>query len=101
MDTDVALGVQPGQQSVDQGLEIGSFAQWRQFQREPVDAVIQIAAKALALGFCPQIVVRCANQSEIHLYAGPAAQWGHAAFLQYAQQTGLHGQWHVTNFIQE
>ncbi len=48
-----------------------------------------------------QVAVRCDNHARVHRNRFVAANALDFAFLQHAQQLRLHGEWHVTDFVQE
>ena len=80
---------------------LAPLAQRGQPDGDDVEPVKQIAAKAAVghLGF--QVAVGGHHNAHVDLDFALAAQPYHGAFLQGAQELGLHGQRQVTNFVQK
>ena len=70
-------------------------------QAQAVDAVVQVAAKAAGVCGFAQVLVGGAHQRKVHRHRLAAAQGRDLAFLQHAQQAGLHGQRHVANLVEK
>lgn len=78
-----------------------ALAQGRQMQRDDVQTVVEILAKAPGRYFAFQIPVGCGHNAYIHLFAAAAAHPLDFLFLKHAQNLDLQAQVHFTYFIQK
>jgi len=70
-------------QLLEQRLFVGTLAQWRQFQGQPADAVVQVFAKVPSLHQLAQGAVGRRDDAQIHREHLAAAHRLHTAFLQH------------------
>ncbi|MNR25222.1 hypothetical protein D3C85_1423600 [compost metagenome] len=94
-------GAQYRQHATDQRAEIFAFAQGREHHTDAIDPVEQVLAKVFFLHQTLEVAVGGADQRDIDVLLFASAQGRDLAILQHPQQSGLQGQWHVADFIEE
>ena len=78
-----------------------ALAQRRHFNREDVEAVVQVFAEGADFNHAFEVFVGRGNDAHVGALGFVAAHTFKGALLQHAQQLDLHGQRHVADFIQE
>ena len=80
---------------------VEAFAQRRHAQDDDVESVVEILAKLLLLDRAREIDVARRDHAHIDFAHTAATERTDFAFLQHAQQAGLHGERHVTDLVEE
>lgn len=80
---------------------LSAFTQRRNMQFDGIDAVKQILPELSFLYQFSQICIGGTDQPDIDIYGTDCAQTGDAPLLDSCQKLGLHGQWQVSDLIQE
>ncbi len=79
----------------------GALAQWRQHYGNDVQAVVQVVAERPGFDHVPQVLVGGSDDAHVRFDGLSAAKPLKFAFLQHAQQFGLHHRLKLGNFVQE
>src|SRR5581483_1024926 len=79
----------------------GPLAQWRHVQRNNVQSIKEIGAKALALNVGREIAISCRDDAHVGVLIPRRAHAPKPALLEKMQQLDLHQQRHVANLIQK
>ncbi|MNN70613.1 hypothetical protein D3C81_1864810 [compost metagenome] len=89
------------QHASDERAEIFAFAQGRKHHADAIDPVEQVLAKVFFFHQTLEVAVGGADQRDVDVLLFAGAQWRDLAILQHPQQSGLQGQGHVADFIEE
>ena len=97
------LGIfQPSDQFIEKERNIlATLAQRGHFNRKHIQPIVQILTKRTFVDHFFQIAVSRSQNAHIGLYRARTAHPFEALLLQHAQQFDLHGQRHITDFVEE
>jgi len=98
--------VEPGgiaaQEIIEEFRDVfGAFPQWRQVQRQDVEAVKEILAEGPGGDGLAQVPVGGGDDAHVHGPGLGVAQGFDLVFLEHAQDAGLQGKRHVADFVEE
>ena len=87
---------------IDQRHDIlAPVAQRRQFDRDDLDSIVQIAPEITSLDSLLQVLIRCRDQADIDFLRFIVADPRDFSLFQYSQQFDLCGYRHVADFVQK